>query len=292
MKTTIRHIQQKKDHGEPIVMLTAYDYTSAQIADTAGVDALLVGDSLGMVFQGHSTTLPVTLDDIIYHTRAVVRGAPNTLVVGDLPFMTYQISPEQALSNAGRLMQETNAHAVKLEGGSYLAETVRRLVLVGIPVMAHIGLTPQSVNQLGGWRVQGRSHEEAECLLADALALADAGAFAIVLELIPIELAAAISSAIEIPTIGIGAGPYCDGQIQVIHDILGLFDDFRPKHARRYTELGATIRRAIRQYGEDVRKGNFPLEDHASHLSPDLAGLYAPNMPFPIVSVTTDNSDE
>ncbi|MCO6453628.1 MAG: 3-methyl-2-oxobutanoate hydroxymethyltransferase [Caldilineales bacterium] len=276
MKTTIRNIQQQKERGEPIVMLTAYDYTSAKLAAHAGVDLLLVGDSLGMVIQGYETTLPVTLDDIIYHTRAVVRGAPATLVVADMPFMTYQVSPEQALTNAGRVMQESGAQAVKLEGGQAMAETVRRLVEVGIPVMGHIGLTPQSVNQLGGWRVQGRNPAEAERLIADALALEAAGAFGIVLELVPIELAAAITARLTIPTIGIGAGPHCDGQVQVFHDIIGLFEDFQPKHARRYAEAGAVIRQAVGQYAADVRGGVFPNDSNASHLSPELASLYAP----------------
>ncbi|NOZ73002.1 MAG: 3-methyl-2-oxobutanoate hydroxymethyltransferase [Chloroflexi bacterium] len=276
MKTTILHIQQKKARGEPIVMLTAYDYTSAQLAESAGVDIILVGDSLGMVIQGHDTTLPVTLEDIIYHTRAVVRGAPNSLVVADMPFMTYQISPEQALENAGRVLQEGGAQAVKLEGGTNMVGTVKRLIAAGIPVMAHIGLTPQSVNQLGGWRVQGRNKAEIEGLLNDARALSDAGAFAIVLELVPIELAKAISDAISIPTIGIGAGPHCDGQVQVFHDILGLFEDFQPRHTRRYAEVGAIIRQAITQYCRDVRHHDFPTDEHATHLSSDLASLYTP----------------
>ncbi len=276
MKTTIRHIQQKKERREAIVMLTAYDYTSARLAASAGVDILLVGDSLGMVIQGYETTLPVTLDDIIYHTRAVVRGAPETLVVADMPFMTYQVSPEQALINAGRVMQETGAQAIKLEGGAHMAPTVQRLVQIGIPVMGHIGLTPQSVNQIGGWRVQGRSSTEADRLIADAEALAEAGAFSIVLELVPIELAATITARIPVPTIGIGAGPHCDGQVQVWHDILGLFSDFQPKHARRYADVGAAIRQAVSQYTEDVRARTFPTAAHATHLTADVAALYAP----------------
>ncbi len=275
MKTTIRHIQQKKERGESIAMLTAYDYTSARLAVAAGVDIILVGDSLGMVIQGHETTLPVTLDDIIYHTRTVVRGAPEALVVADMPFMTYQVSPEQALVNAGRVMQETGCQAVKIEGGSPMAATVQRLVQVGIPVMGHIGLTPQSVNQMGGWRVQGRSSTEADRLIADAHALADAGAFAIVLELVPLELAAVVTAQVPVPTIGIGAGPHCDGQVQVWHDILGLFSDFQPKHARRYAEVGAMIRQAVGQYVEEVRSHAFPTDAHATHLSGDVAALYA-----------------
>lgn len=276
MKTSIRHIQQKKARSEPIVMLTAYDFTSAQFAAAAGVDMILVGDSLGMVIQGHETTLPVTLEDMIYHTRAVVRGATGTFVVADMPFMTYQISPEQALGNAGRLMQEALPQAVKIEGGSHMAQTVHRLVEAGIPVMGHIGLTPQSVNQLGGWRVQGRSAAEADRLMADADALAEAGAFAIVLELVPIELAAVISERIDVPTIGIGAGPYCDGQVQVWHDILGLFEDFQPKHARQYATLGATIREAIDHYCTEVRTHTFPADEHAVHLSANIKYQVSP----------------
>ncbi len=274
MKPSIRSIQQKKQKHEPIVMLTAYDYTSAQFAEMAGVDMILVGDSLGMVIQGHDSTLPVTLDDMIYHTRAVVRGAPNTLVVADMPFMTYQVSPEQALRNAGLLMQRSGAQAVKLEGGVHMAETVRRLTINGIPVMGHIGLTPQSVHQLGGWRVQGRTRDQAAQLLADARALSDAGAFAIVLELVPIELAQQISEDIPVPTIGIGAGPYCDGQVQVWHDILGMFEDFQPKHARRYAEVGAMIRQAIGQYCQEVRDRQFPTEAHASHATIEQQPVY------------------
>ena len=266
MRTSIRHIQQKKARSQPIVMLTAYDFTSARFAAHAGVDIILVGDSLGMVIQGHETTLPVTLEDMIYHTRAVVRGAPDTFVVADMPFMTYQVSPEQALSNAGRLMQEALPQAVKIEGGAYMARTVHRLVEAGIPVMGHIGLTPQSVNQLGGWRVQGRSAAEANRLVADADALAEAGAFAVVLELVPVELAAKISERIDIPTIGIGAGPYCDGQVQVWHDILGLFEDFHPKHARQYANLGVTIREALDRYCTEVRTRTFPTDNHAVRL--------------------------
>lgn len=274
MKPSIRNIQQKKQKHEPIVMLTAYDYTSAQFAEMAGVDMILVGDSLGMVIQGHDSTLPVTLDDMIYHTRAVVRGAPNTLVVADMPFMTYQVSPEQALRNAGLLMQRSGAQAVKIEGGVHMAETVRRLTINGIPVMGHIGLTPQSVHQLGGWRVQGRTSAQAAQLLADARALSDAGAFAIVLELVPIELAKQISEDIPVPTIGIGAGPYCDGQVQVWHDILGMFEDFQPKHARRYAEVGALIRQAIGQYCQEVRERRFPTEAHASHANTEQQPVY------------------
>jgi 3-methyl-2-oxobutanoate hydroxymethyltransferase len=263
MQPSILALTKKKQRGEPIVMLTAYDFTSARLAHAAGVDVILVGDSLGMTIQGHDTTLPVTLDHIIYHTQAVVRGAPDTLVVADLPFMTYQIRPEQALRNAGRVLQETGAQAVKLEGGARMAETIGRLVEAGVPVMGHIGLTPQSVHQLGGWRVQGRGADAAARLLDDARAVAEAGAFALVLELIPADLAARITEAIPIPTIGIGAGPHCDGQVQVFHDILGLLEDFQPKHAKRYAHLAPIIREAIARYAQEVRERAFPTPEHS-----------------------------
>ncbi len=263
MKPTIRALQQKKTRSEPIVMLTAYDYSSARLAEAAGVDVILVGDSLGMTMQGHATTIPVTLDDIIYHTRAVVRGAPQTLIVADLPFMTYQISPEQAMRSAGRVLQESGAQTVKLEGGVFMADTIHRLVQAGVPVMAHIGLTPQSVHQFGGWRVQGRKEKEAEQLIQDARAVAEAGAFAVVLELVPAELAARITDMLPIPTIGIGAGPHCDGQVQVFHDILGLEEAFQPRHAKRYANLAPMIRDAIAQYAQEVRRGEFPTMEHA-----------------------------
>uniref|UniRef100_UPI00257E9685 3-methyl-2-oxobutanoate hydroxymethyltransferase n=1 Tax=Chloroflexus sp. TaxID=1904827 RepID=UPI00257E9685 len=219
MRTTIRDIQQMRDRGERIPMVTAYDYTSAQIADRAGIPLILVGDSLGMVVLGYNSTVPVTLDDMIHHTRAVVRGTQKALVIGDLPFLTYT-SPEQAIQSAGRMLQEAGAQAVKLEGGVQIAPTIARLVQAGIPVMGHIGFTPQAVNQIG-LRVQGRRAAEARRLLADALAVQEAGAFAIVLELVPAELAQAITERLRIPTIGIGAGAGCSGQVQVWHDMLG-----------------------------------------------------------------------
>ncbi|HEY7496825.1 MAG TPA: 3-methyl-2-oxobutanoate hydroxymethyltransferase, partial [Candidatus Tectomicrobia bacterium] len=220
MRTTVRYFRQQKQRGVPIAMLTAYDATTARIAEKAGIRVLLVGDTLGMVVQGHSTTLPVTLEEMLYHTRLVVRGTENAFVIGDLPFMTYNVSAEQALTNAARFLQDAGAQSVKLEGGQHLAPTIRRLVDNGIPVMAHIGLTPQSVHQFGGWRAQGRTAAEATRLLADALAIEAAGAYAVVLELVPTELATLISQRLCIPTIGIGAGPGCDGQVQVLHDIL------------------------------------------------------------------------
>jgi len=266
MRKTIRHFQQMKDRGERIPMVTAYDYTSARLAEAAGLPILLVGDSLGMVMLGYESTVPVTLDEMIHHAKAVVRGTQNALVVVDMPFMTYHVNPEQALVNCGRVMQQTGAQAVKIEGGARMAETVRRLTANGIPVMGHIGLTPQSVNQFGGYRVQGRSLEAARQLLADAVALEEAGAFAIVLELVPAELAALVSERLHIPTIGIGAGPGCDGQVQVWHDMLGLFEDFVPKHARRFGELGKAARAALATYASDVQAGAFPTEAHSVNM--------------------------
>lgn len=267
MRTTILDIQKMKDRGERIPMITAYDYTSAQIADRAGVPLILVGDSLGMVVLGHSSTVPVTLDEMLHHIRAVVRGSQRALVVGDLPFLTYT-SPEQAIASAGRIMQESGAQAVKLEGGAAMAPTVERLVALGIPVMGHLGFTPQSVNQIGT-RVQGRQASAAARLLADALALEAAGAFAVVLELIPAELAAAITARLRIPTIGIGAGAGCAGQVQVWHDLLGLYSDFLPRHAKRYANLAEQIEQSLGSYVAEVRAGGFPGPEHASSMPED-----------------------
>lgn len=274
MRTSVTYFQDRKEQGIPIVMLTAYDATSARLAEKAGIEVLLVGDTLGMVVQGHETTLPVTLDEMLYHTRLVVRGTQKAFVVGDLPFMTYNLSPEQALENAARFLQQAGAQSVKLEGGRYMGPTIHRLVQSGIPVMAHIGLTPQSVYRLGGWRVQGRSAAEAARLLDDARAVEDAGAFAVVLELVPTELAALISQRLRIPTIGIGAGPGCDGQVQVWHDLLGLFEAFVPKHTHQYATLGQTISAALAAYKADVEQRQFPTVAHAARMAQDLlAGL-------------------
>lgn len=263
MRTTILDIQKMTEHGERIPMVTAYDYTSAQIVDRAGIPLILVGDTLGMVVLGYSTTVPVTINDMLHHCKAVVRGSQNALVIGDLPFLTYS-SPDDALRHAGRLLQEAGVQAVKLEGGAAFAPTVHRLVEAGIPVMGHLGLTPQSVNQLGGMRVQGRRADQARRLIEDALALEEAGAFAVVLELVPAGLSAEISSRLRAPTIGIGAGPGCDGQVQVWHDILGLYTDFVPRHARRYVNLADTISDALRQYAAEVREEEFPTQEHSS----------------------------
>jgi len=260
MRFTISQIREMKEKGKIIPMLTAYDYATAKMIDEAGVPLVLVGDSLGMVVLGYESTIPVTIEEMLHHTKAVVRGTRRALVVGDMPFMTYHASIGEALHNAGRFIQEAGAQAVKLEGGEAMAEVVHRVVQCGIPVMGHIGLTPQSVHQLSGFKVQGKTPEAAVRLVKDACALADAGVFSIVLEAIPTELARVITQKVSVPTIGIGAGPYCDGQVQVISDILGLFTDFVPKHAKQYTRLADLIRRAVAEYVDEVEKGSFPTE--------------------------------
>jgi 3-methyl-2-oxobutanoate hydroxymethyltransferase len=264
VRTTVAKIQKMKQQGERIPVITAYDYTSAQVVDRAGIPLLLVGDTLGMVVLGHSSTLPVTLDEIIYHTRAVVRGTQQTLVIADMPFLTYT-TIEQAVYSAGRLMQEAGAQAVKLEGGAPVVPMVRRMVELGIPVVGHLGYTPQSEHQIGR-RVQGKHAEDARRIIQDALALEQAGAFALVLELVPAQLAREITSRLHIPTIGIGAGPECDGQVQVWHDLLGLYTDFVPRHARRYLSLADMMGEALQSYVADVRDGSFPTMEHTSRM--------------------------
>jgi 3-methyl-2-oxobutanoate hydroxymethyltransferase len=257
-RVTVRDIGQMKAKGQKIPMVTAYDYTTARLVDAADIPIVLVGDSLGMVVLGYDSTIPVTMDDMVHHVKMVARGCQKALIVADLPFMSYQIDQAQALTNAARLLQEGGAQTVKLEGGESVAETVHRIVECGIPVMGHIGLTPQSVNAFGGYRVRGRQRKEAVQLLRDAKALEDAGAYAIVLELVPTPLAGLISQRLTIPTIGIGAGPQCDGQVQVLHDMLGLFNDFVPKHAKQYANLAETITDAFTRYSQEVRDGTFP----------------------------------
>jgi 3-methyl-2-oxobutanoate hydroxymethyltransferase len=256
---TVPEFRSAKARGAKLAVVTAYDYTSAKLSDEAGVDCLLVGDSVAMVVQGHPTSLPVTLGEIIYHTRCVVRGTRRALVVADLPFLTYQVSRRQAVRNAGRLVKEAGAHAVKLEGGVRMSQTVRAVVDAGIPVMGHVGLTPQSVHQMGGFKVQ----RDEQQLLADAEAVEKAGAFALVVEGVPAALGAKVTAAIGIPTIGIGAGPSCDGQVLVYHDMLGLFTDFKPKFVKRYADLGTQIRDAIAAYSREVRDGTFPGTEHS-----------------------------
>ena len=260
MRFTIGQIKDMKEKGIKIPMLTAYDYATAKMVDEAGVPLILVGDSLGMVVLGYESTIPVTIEEMLHHTKAVVRGTKRSMVIGDMPFMTYHASIGEALHNAARFIQEAGAQAVKLEGGVAMAEVVHRVVECGIPVMGHIGLTPQSVHQLSGFKVQGKTSEAAVRLLKDARALADAGVFSIVLEAIPTELAKVITLKVSVPTIGIGAGPYCDGQVQVISDILGLFTDFVPKHAKQYTRLADLIRKAVSEYVNEIENGSFPTE--------------------------------
>jgi 3-methyl-2-oxobutanoate hydroxymethyltransferase len=260
MRITINQIKAMKPKGEKIVMLTAYDYSTARLVDEAGIPLILVGDSLGMVVLGYQSTIPVTMEEMLHHTKAVVRGTKQAMVIGDMPFMTYHVSVEDALRNAARFIQEAGAQAVKLEGGVTVAEKVKRIVDCGIPVMGHIGLTPQSIHQFGGFKMQGKTPEAAANLLADAKALEEAGVFAIVLETIPANLARLITDKISIPTIGIGAGPECDGQVQVINDILGSFADFVPKHAKQYVKLTDIISKAVSQYRDEVKAGTFPAE--------------------------------
>ena len=270
MRVTVSQIRDMKLKGEKIAMLTAYDYSMARIIDETGIPLILVGDSLGMVVLGYESTIPVTMDEMIHHTKAVVRGAKNALVIGDMPFMTYHLSVSDALRNVARLIQEGGAQAVKLEGGEVVAETVRQIVQCGILVMGHIGLTPQSVHQLGGFKVQGKSAEAAKKLLKDAKSLEEAGAFAVVLESVPAPLSKIITERLAIPTIGIGAGIYCDGQVQVISDILGAFTDFVPKHAKRYAALAETIKNVATSYAAEVKSGAFPTEKQSYTMDESL----------------------
>jgi 3-methyl-2-oxobutanoate hydroxymethyltransferase len=264
-KVTVPDIRARKGSGIPIVALTAYDYPFARLVDQAGVDLILVGDSLGMVVQGLDTTLPVTLDEMIYHCRMVARACVHALVVGDLPFGSYQVSPRAAVASAARLLKEGGCEAVKLEGGLRMARTIRALADADIPVMAHIGLTPQSVHRMGGHKVQGRRPSEQERILEDAFAVEEAGAFAVVLEGMPRELAAEITAKLTIPTIGIGAGPECDGQILVLHDVLGLTFGRSPRFSKRYANLTDIVSSAVRAYAEEVRNGAFPTDEHSFH---------------------------
>jgi 3-methyl-2-oxobutanoate hydroxymethyltransferase len=260
---TVTDLIIMKAAGRRIVVLTCYDAVFARLLEQAGVDVLLVGDSLNQVLAGHETTLSTTLDQMIYHAAAVRRGSRRALVFVDLPFLTYQVSIPEAIRNAGRVLQETGAHGVKLEGGSHMAETVSALVERGIPVMGHIGLTPQSVHALGGYRVQGREEKGADRLMQDARAVEAAGACAVVLELIPAALAGRISKSLTVPTIGIGAGPGCDGQVLVLHDMLGLNEQFAPKFLRHYAKLGESVRDAVGRYAADVRDGKYPAKEHS-----------------------------
>lgn len=266
MRVTIADIKAMKQRGEKIAMLTAYDYAIAKLIDEVGTPLILVGDSLGMVMLGYESTIPVTMAEMLHHTKAVVRGTKHALIIGDMPFMTYNISVEDALRNAARFIQEGGAQAVKLEGGETVAETVSRLVACGIPVQGHIGLTPQSINQLGGYKVIGKTPEVAIRLLNDARSLEQAGVFSIVLEAVPTQLSKLITERVSVPTIGIGAGKHCDGQVQVISDLLGLYTDFVPKHAKQYTKLSVSINKAVTDYIAEVKSGDFPTPQQSFNM--------------------------
>ena len=269
MRVTTRDLRLMKRRGERIPMLTAYDYTSARLVEAAGIPVILVGDSLGQWLLGYETTLPVTMDDMIHHVKAVVRATEKAHVVADMPFMSYQADAAEAVRNAGRMLQEGGAQSVKLEGGAAVAPIVRKLVEAGIPVMGHIGFTPQSLNQLGGFRVQGKLPREAAALIDDAVALEQAGCHSMVVEMVPAQLAALMTDRLSIPTIGIASGVHCDGQVQVFHDMLGLLEDFVPKHVRRYADLGETIRDAVSTYAADVRAASYPSDDESHSMKPE-----------------------
>ncbi len=275
MKNSVATFQKMKDEGTKISMLTAYDYSTAKLQDEAGVNSILVGDSLGMVMLGYEDTLSVTMEDMIHHTAAVARGAKNALVIADMPFMSYEPSVELAVKNAGRLMKEGRANAVKLEGGVRVAQQIKAITTAGIPVCAHIGLTPQSVNAFGGFKVQGKTEEGAQQMIDDALAIQEAGAFAVVLECVPAKLAALISEKLTIPTIGIGAGAGCDGQVLVYQDMLALFSDFKPKFVKHFGNIGPQMTAAFKAYDEEVKAGTFPAEEHTFKIDEEtLSKLY------------------
>ncbi len=260
-KVTIPLLRQKKERGEKIVMITCYDYPSALLLDAAGADILFIGDTLGDNVLGYDTTIPVTVEEMIHHSRAVRRGTQRALAMADMPFLSYQVTPEEALANAGRMMKESGVEAVKVEGGEAVVPAVKKLVSAGVPVMGHIGLTPQSVHQFGGYRIQGRSEADAGRLLTEGQALAEAGVFAVVLELVQSDVAARITKELPIPTIGIGSGPHCDGQVQVFHDLFGLYPDRVFRHNKRYTEAGRAIKEAAEKFAEEVRSGAFPAPE-------------------------------
>ena len=270
MKNTVATFQKMKNEGTKISMLTAYDYSTAKLVDAAGINSILVGDSLGMVMLGYEDTLSVTMEDMIHHTAAVARGAKDALVIGDMPFMSYEVSVEQAVTNAGRLMKEGRANAVKLEGGVRVAEQIKAITKAGIPVCAHIGLTPQSVNAFGGFKVQGKTEEGAQQMIEDALAIQEAGAFAVVLECVPAKLAALISEKLTIPTIGIGAGAGCDGQVLVYQDMLGMFQDYVPKFVKHFANAGEMMVQAFKDYDQEVKAGTYPTEAHGFKIEEEI----------------------
>lgn len=270
MKNTSVTFKESKKNGEKLTMLTAYDYTTAKLLDESGIDSILVGDSLGMVVLGYDDTLSVTMEDMIHHSAAVARGAKNALIVTDMPFMSYQTSVYDAVVNAGRLVKEGKAQAVKLEGGIEFCEHIKAIVKASIPVCAHIGLTPQSINAFGGFKVQGKGKQEAQRLLDEARAVEEAGAFAVVLECVPAKLAKKISESISIPTIGIGAGAGCDGQVLVYQDMLAMYSDFKPKFVKQYAQIGSVMKDAFRQYIDEVKSGAFPSEEHTFKIDDDI----------------------
>ena len=270
MKKTILDFKKAKENNERISMLTAYDYSSAKLIDEAGIDAILIGDSLGMVSLGYEDTLSVTMEDMIHHTKAVARATKNALVVADLPFMSYQTSVYDAVYNAGRLIKEGRAHAVKLEGGIEMYDRIEAIVKSSIPVMAHIGLTPQSVNALGGFKVQGKDEKAAKALIEAAKAVEKAGAFAVVLECVPAKLAEIVTKELNIPTIGIGAGAQCDGQVLVYQDMIGMFSGFTPKFVKKYANIGDTMKEAFEEYNKEVKNGSFPSQEHTFKISEDV----------------------
>lgn len=270
MKNTSVTFKESKKNGEKLTMLTAYDYTTAKLLDESGIDSILVGDSLGMVVLGYGDTLSVTMEDMIHHSAAVARGAKNALVITDMPFMSYQTSVYDAVVNAGRLVKEGKAQAVKLEGGIEFCEHIKAIVKASIPVCAHIGLTPQSINAFGGFKVQGKGKQEAQRLLDEARAVEEAGAFAVVLECVPAKLAKKISESISIPTIGIGAGAGCDGQVLVYQDMLAMYSDFKPKFVKQYAQIGSVMKDAFRQYIDEVKSGAFPSEEHTFKIDDDI----------------------
>ncbi len=270
MKNTIATFQEMKNKGEKITMLTAYDYSTAKLMDECGIDGILIGDSLGMVMMGYEDTLPVTMEDMIHHTACVARGAKNALIVGDMPFMSYQTGVRDAVMNAGRLIKEGHANCVKLEGGAAVTEQIKAITAASIPVMAHIGMTPQSVNAFGGFKVQGKNDDTAKKVLEDAYAVQEAGAFAVTLECVPAKLAELISGKLNIPTIGIGAGKGCDGQVLVYQDALAIFSDFKPKFVKQFADVGAVMRKGINDYIKETREGSFPAEEHTFKIDDDV----------------------
>lgn len=269
-KFTVSSFLKSKENGEKISMLTAYDYSTAKLLDEAGVDSLLVGDSLGMVMLGYENTLQVTVDDIIHHCKAVARGAKRAMVIGDMPFLSYHVSIEDTIRNAGRIVQEGGAHVVKLEGGREVIDKIKAIVNAQIPVVGHLGLTPQSINMFGGFKVQGKSEEQARKIIEDALLLQEAGVFAIVLECVPEKLAKLISEKLQIPTIGIGAGKYCDGQVLVAQDMLGMYTDFVPKFVKQYSNLCDSIKESVKGYIHEIKKGEFPAKEHTFSINDEV----------------------